>query len=98
MDSAAAGNLIFIVLIIAVFYLLLIRPQQKRQKQHRDLVSSVATGDRVVTIGGMHGTVRSVDEDTIRLDLAPNLDITLAKQAVSRKLVDADTGETEVGY
>lgn len=82
-----------IVLIIAVFYFLLIRPQQKRARQHRELVSSVGVGDQVVTIGGMHGTVTSVDDDTIRLELAPNLDITLAKQAVSRRLIDADTGE-----
>ncbi|MEX0659598.1 MAG: preprotein translocase subunit YajC [Egibacteraceae bacterium] len=82
-----------IVLIIAVFYLLLIRPQQKRARQHRELVTSVDVGDQVVTIGGLHGTVRSLDEDTIRLELAPNLDVTLAKQAVSRRLVDADAGE-----
>lgn len=92
-----AGNplagILPIVLIIAVFYLLLIRPQQKRARQHRELVSAVDVGDQVVTIGGLHGTVRSVDDDTIRLELAPNLDITLAKQAVSRRLVDADTGD-----
>ncbi|HVM15261.1 MAG TPA: preprotein translocase subunit YajC [Egibacteraceae bacterium] len=82
-----------IILIIVVFYFLLIRPQQKRARQHRELVSSVDVGDRIVTIGGLHGTVLSVDEDTVRLELAPNTDVTLAKQAVSRRLVDADTGD-----
>lgn len=96
-ENEPTGNLLTgilpIVLIIAVFYLLLIRPQQKRARQHRELVTSVDVGDQVVTIGGLHGTVRSLDEDTIRLELAPNLDITLAKQAVSRRLVDADAGD-----
>ncbi|MGI8874082.1 MAG: preprotein translocase subunit YajC [Egibacteraceae bacterium] len=96
-ENGATGNpiagILPIVLIIAVFYLLLIRPQQKRARQHRELVGSVDVGDQVVTIGGLHGTVRSLDDDTIRLELAPNLDVTVAKQAVSRRLVDADAGE-----
>lgn len=92
-DANPIAGILPIILIIGVFYLLLIRPQQKRARQHRELVSSVGVGDQVVTIGGMHGTVRSVDEDSIRLEVAPNLDITFAKQAVSRRLVDADTGE-----
>lgn len=92
------AQLIPIILIIAVFYLLLIRPQQKRARQHRELVSSIETGDRVVTIGGLHGTVQAVDEDTLRLELVPGTTITVSKQAVSRRLVDADTGvdETDV--
>lgn len=89
------GGLLPIILIIAVFYLLLIRPQQKRARQHRELVSSIAPSDRVVTIGGLHGTVQSVDEDTLRLELAPGTVITVSRQAVSRRLVDADTGSAE---
>lgn len=91
----ALTGLLPIILIIAVFYALLIRPQQKRARQHRELVTSVDVGDQVVTIGGLHGLVRSVDDDTIRLEVAPNLDITVAKQAVSRRLIDADTGELD---
>lgn len=87
------AGLLPLILIIAVFYFLLIRPQQKRARQHRELVSSVDVGDRIVTIGGLHGTVRSVDEDTLRLQVGSDVDITLAKQAVSRRLVDADTGD-----
>lgn len=86
-------QLIPIVLIIAVFYFLLIRPQQKRARQHRELVSSIETGDRIVTIGGLHGTVEAVDEDTVHLQLVPGTTVTVSKQAVSRRLVDADTGE-----
>lgn len=87
------AQLLPILLIIAVFYLLLIRPQQKRARQHRELVSSIENGDRIVTIGGLHGTVGAVDEDTVRLELIPGTTITVSKQAVSRRLVDADSGE-----
>lgn len=89
------AQLLPILLIIAVFYLLLIRPQQKRARQHRELVSSIENGDRIVTIGGLHGTVEAVDEDTVRLELVPGTTITMSKQAVSRRLVDADTGEVD---
>lgn len=89
------AQLLPIILIIAVFYLLLIRPQQKRAREHRELVSSIENGDRIVTIGGLHGTVEAVDEDTIRLELIPGTTITVSKQAVSRRLVDADTGEVD---
>lgn len=88
------GGLFPLLLIVAVFYLLLIRPQQQRARRHRALVSSIQVNDRVVTIGGMHGTVQSVDEDTVRLEIASGTVVTMAKQAVSRRLIDADAGSS----
>lgn len=76
------------LLIAAVFYLLLIRPQQRKAKQHQELVSSVGVGDRVVTIGGIHGTVESIDDDTMLLEIAPGTSITLIRAAIARKVVD----------
>jgi preprotein translocase subunit YajC len=95
-EPAGAGfsSLIFIVLIFVVFYFLLIRPQQRRQRQRRELVSSVEVGDRIVTIGGIHGTVQSLDEDTMRVEVAPGTVLTVSKGAVGDKVVDADTGTT----
>lgn len=90
--GGSIGGLIFPVLMIAVFYLLLIRPQQRKAKAQQALVSSISAGDRVVTIGGVHATVVSVDEDTMRLEIAPGTVITMARGAVARKLVDADAG------
>lgn len=93
--EAAPGNSIAgmlpLVLIAVVFYLLLIRPQRKRVRQQQELVQSIAAGDRVVTIGGVHATVQSVDEDTIRLEIAPGTVVTMSRGAVARKLVDAGT-------
>jgi preprotein translocase subunit YajC len=90
--ASAIGGLLPLILIVVVFYFLLIRPQQKRARQHAELVSSVEPGDRIVTVGGMHGTVVAADEDTMRIEVAPNMVITMARSAIARKLVDADMG------
>jgi preprotein translocase subunit YajC len=84
-----------LILIVLVFYLLLIRPQQKRARQQRELVGSLETHDRVVTIGGLYGTIASVDDDTIRLEVAPGTTVTMAKQAVSRRLNEIEDDEDE---
>ena len=92
-QQAAGGysQLIFLLLIVVVFYLMLIRPQQRKAKQHQELVKSVGPGDRIVTIGGIHGTVESMDDDSMRLEVAPGTVITMARAAIARSLVDADT-------
>jgi preprotein translocase subunit YajC len=81
-----------LIALFAVFYLLLVRPQQKRAKQQRALVEAVELNDRVVTLGGMHGTVRYVDDEIIHLEVAPGTQITFAKAAIARRLLDADSG------
>ena len=88
--SGGIGGLLLPVIMIAVFYLLLIRPQQRKAKKQQALISSVSVGDRVVTIGGLHATVVSLDEDTMRLEIAPGVAITMARGAIARRLVDAD--------
>lgn len=89
------GPLLPLILMVGIFWLLLIRPQQQRAKKHRQLVSSVSPNDRIVTIGGLHGTVQSVDEETVRVEVAPGTVVTMAKQAIARRLIDADTGLPE---
>lgn len=90
-DSAGGiSGLLLPVIMIAVFYLLLIRPQQRKAKKQQALISSVSVGDRVVTIGGLHATVVSLDEDTMRLEIAPGIAITMARGAIARRLIDAD--------
>jgi len=54
-----------ILLMLIIFYFLLIRPQQKRQRQIRDMQSALKKGDEIVTIGGLHGVIDSIDEDQI---------------------------------
>jgi preprotein translocase subunit YajC len=73
-------------LIIVVFYFLVIRPQNKKQKDAKKMLESIRKGDRVVTIGGMHGYVDSVKEDAVILKVDDNTKIKFSKSAVSQVL------------
>jgi len=66
-----------------IFYFLLIRPQQKRQKQHQQLMANLKTGDRVVTSSGIHGLISNVKETTFLLKVADNVKIEIDKSAVA---------------
>jgi preprotein translocase subunit YajC len=59
-------------------------------------LESLTSGDRVVTIGGIHGTVRSIDEDSLALEVAPDVVVTFAKQAVARRVVDDDDDDADL--
>ncbi|EMA6341792.1 preprotein translocase subunit YajC [Bacillus cytotoxicus] len=63
--SPGMMNIVMIVAMFAIFYFLLIRPQQKRQKAVAQMQSELKKGDAIVTIGGLHGTIESVDDTTI---------------------------------
>jgi preprotein translocase subunit YajC len=78
-----AGPLIFLVAMIAVLWFLLIRPQRARQAAHRDLIAHLSAGDEVVTAGGILGRVSSVADDHVKLEIAPDTEIRLAKEAVT---------------
>ncbi|MFH1313769.1 MAG: preprotein translocase subunit YajC [Candidatus Eisenbacteria bacterium] len=72
-----------IVLIFVIFYFLLIRPQQKKQKDHQKMLESVKKGDRVVTSGGVYGTVVGVKDNIIVLKIAEDVKIEFSKAAIS---------------
>ncbi|MPR35723.1 preprotein translocase subunit YajC [Salmonirosea aquatica] len=72
--------------IIGVFYFFMIRPQQKKAREQKELLAGIKKGDEVVTIGGMHGKVYLVDETTVTLDLDKGVKITFDKSAVSRTI------------
>jgi preprotein translocase subunit YajC len=89
--------LIFLIVMVAIFYLLLIRPQKKKVEQHRQLVESIGMGDEVVTIGGLFGHITDEDDDTFELEIALGTRIRLLKSAVARKVVEEadETDEAE---
>ncbi len=70
--------------IFAVFYFFMIRPQQKKQKEQKELLASIKKGDDVVTIGGLHGKVYTVEDTTVTLELDKGVKITFEKTAVSK--------------
>jgi preprotein translocase subunit YajC len=72
------------VLIFAVFYFFIYRPQQKREQEHNEMVEDLQKGDQIVTIGGIHGTVRRVDDDSILAQVDSNgVKLRIDKQAIS---------------
>ncbi len=80
-------SFIFIIgAIFVLFYFMLIRPQQKRQKQHRQMVEQLSTGDEVVTSGGMLGKVTQVGEQHITLEIAKGVEVRVQKSAVGTVL------------
>lgn len=72
-----------IILVFAIFYFLLIAPMRKRQKALQGLVENLKKGDRVVTNGGLYGSVASVEEKTVLLKLADNVKVKVAKSAIA---------------
>lgn len=77
-----AGALLPLLLMFAIFYFLLIRPQQKRQKKIQEMHSSLQKGDKIVTIGGLHGKIDAIDEDRIVIDVNGSQKLTFDRQAV----------------
>lgn len=82
------GQLLSLAVIAVAFYLLLIRPQQKRQKEHQALMSSLVEGDRVVTIGGVYGTVRTLEDGRVGIEVADGVVVEFDRAAIARKLAD----------
>lgn len=74
------------ILILVVFYFLLIRPQQRKQKEHQSMISSLDKGDKVVTSGGIYASVVAVKEDKLVLKIAENVKIELVKNQVAQVL------------
>jgi preprotein translocase subunit YajC len=71
------------MLIIGIMYFLMIRPQQKRLKEHRDMVASIRRGDTVVTSGGIIGKVTKVDENELQVEIADGVKIKVVRSTVS---------------
>ena len=76
-------GLLFPILLFAVFYFLLIRPQQKRAKEHKKMVGALAKGDEVVTNGGLLGRINKIDDNFVTLEVADGIEVRVQRQAVS---------------
>jgi len=82
-----------LLLLIPLMYFVMIRPQQKRQKQWQQMLGSIKTGDRVTTAGGIRGIILSIKDDAIIIRVAPdNLKIEVAKSAIASVTTQEDSG------
>lgn len=98
--EGANGTFVFIlniVMVIAIFYFLLIRPQRKEQARHQDMISSLAKGDDVVTSGGIVGTVIRVEERQVILKTGGDTRITVERSKISRRIETGGDGRTKGG-
>ncbi len=77
--------LIFVVLLFGLMYFVMIRPQRKRQKEHKQLIEDLNRGDRVVTAGGIYGTIESISEDNVTIKVESGATMRVAKGSVSLK-------------
>ena len=80
--------------IFLIFYFMIIRPQQKRAKEREKLLSSIEKGDKVITSGGVHGTVAGVEEKTILLQVTENVKLKIERSAIST-ILNRDTKEVK---
>jgi preprotein translocase subunit YajC len=85
------STLIMFALIIGIFYFMILRPQQKRQKERQKMLDQVKKGDKVVTAGGLHGTVAGIDDKTILLQVAENVKMKFDRSAVSAVVREGET-------
>jgi preprotein translocase subunit YajC len=88
-NAAAQGQgnqyqgIIMLVAMFAIFYFLLIRPQQKRAKQQKELVGGLKAGDNIVSAGGIHGSITAVEESTVTVEIAKGVKIKMNRGSVT---------------
>ncbi len=95
MGDSQMISLLYVVGLFALLYFLMIRPQQQRQKKHQAMVSSLKPNEKVVTIGGIYGTIIKIKEDSLILKIAENVRIELQKSAISQVLSKEDEENDE---
>lgn len=83
-------SLLFIVILFAIAWVVLILPKQRELKRHNALVDSLAVGDEVMSGSGLYGTIVQIDSDTVLLQIAPHVEIKLARRAVAAKVAPVD--------
>ena len=78
--------ILYFVVLLAAFYLLVVRPQRRRAMQHRGFVASLSVGDDVITNGGIFGTIRALDDEAVDLEVAPGVIMKVARVAISQPI------------
>jgi preprotein translocase subunit YajC len=89
------GYLIILIALFAALWLFLIRPQRRRQVQQTRMQDQLASGDEILTAGGIHGTVRGIEEEVVQLEIAPGTIVRLDRRAVAAVVPDETEPEAE---
>jgi preprotein translocase subunit YajC len=98
-SAGTLGLLLPLVLMGSIFYFLLIRPQQRQRRKQASLLNSLDVGDEVQTVGGMYGVIKGMDDESVWVEVSPDVEIRFQRGAIARKLVydeyDEDEGSAE---
>lgn len=86
--------LIIIVILLLLMWVMLVRPQRRKQSYQRQMLENLSPGDEIITAGGLYATVRSVDGDDVKVEISPGTEVRLAKRAVAA-VIPPDTAEGE---
>ena len=92
-EGSLISTLVMFGLIIGIFYFLILRPQQKRQKEKQKMLEAIKKGDKIITAGGMHGTVVGLDEKTVLLQVSDNAKMKFDRSAIATILKEAEPGK-----
>ncbi len=82
--------IIFMVIMFLMFYYMVIMPAKRRQKSHQDLVSGLKEGDEIVSAGGIYGRITKLREESVEVEVAPNVRIKFDRRAIRRKAGDKE--------
>ncbi len=91
-----SGGLIYLGILVLAFYLLIIRPQMQRSKQMRDLLAALSVGDRVVTIGGLHGTITAMRDDVLTLRVADGVELDFDKNSIGQRIAPEEAVDPDI--
>lgn len=89
------GAFLPLIIIFAIFYFLLIRPQQKKAKQHRELLAALKKGDRVVSSGGLHGVITGLANDVVTMEISPKIRVKVSRSSIALVMKKAETEAKE---
>lgn len=87
------GSILFLGVLLGLMYAVMIRPQQKRMREHQSLIRSLEAGDIVVTASGVHGAVAEVEDTFIWLEVAPEVELKIDRASIARRIDDDDDAE-----
>lgn len=82
-QGGSLGAFIPLILMFVIFYFLLIRPQQKKAKMHKQMLAAIKKGDRVVSSGGLHGVITGIADDVVTVEIAPKVRVKISRGSIS---------------
>ncbi|UCH00549.1 MAG: preprotein translocase subunit YajC [Deltaproteobacteria bacterium] len=91
-QSGGIGAFLPLIIIFAIFYFLLIRPQQRKAKQHKQVLAALKKGDRVVSSGGLHGLITGLTDDVVTMEISPKVRVKVTRGSIAGIIGRAESG------